>query len=67
MSGRMQKNFKITGSGVLNITDDMITVCVDDVGEFNLAAVLAELDGCFVKFNFSYDEDYNSDEEEYIE
>lgn len=36
----------------------MITICVEDKGEFNLARVLDDLDGCAVKFSFSYDEDY---------
>ena len=58
MADTMKKNYKISGSGVLNINDDMITVCVEDKGEFNLARVLSDLDGCAVKFSFSYDEDY---------
>ena len=55
---KMTKNYKVSGSGVLNINDDMITICIEDKGEFNLARVLADLDGCAVKFSFSYDEDY---------
>jgi hypothetical protein len=58
MADSMKKNYKVSGSGVLNINDDMITICVEDKGEFNLARVLADLDGCAVKFSFSYDEDY---------
>ena len=58
MADSMKKNYKISGSGVLNIEDDMITICCEDKGEFNLARVLADLDGCAVKFSFSYDEDY---------
>ena len=58
MADKMTKNYKVSGSGVLNINDDMITICVEDKGEFNLARVLADLDGCAVKFSFSYDEDY---------
>ena len=58
MADKMTKNYKISGSGVLNINDDMITICVEDKGEFNLARVLSDLDGCAVKFSFSYDEDY---------
>lgn len=55
---KMTKNYKVSGSGVLNINNDMITICIEDKGEFNLARVLADLDGCAVKFSFSYDEDY---------
>jgi hypothetical protein len=58
MADTMKKNYKISGSGVLDINDDMITICVEDKGEFNLARVLTDLNGCAVKFSFSYDEDY---------
>lgn len=58
MADKMTKNYKVSGSGVLNINDDMITICVEDKGEFNLARVLADLNECSVKFSFSYDEDY---------
>ena len=58
MADKMTKNYKISGSGVLCIDGDEITVCVEDKGDFNLASVLADLDGKPVKFNFSYDEDY---------
>lgn len=58
MADSMKKNYKVSGSGVLSINDDMITICVEDRGEFNLAKVLADLNECAVKFSFSYDEDY---------
>lgn len=58
MADSMKKNYKISGSGVLCIEDDMITICVEDKGEFNLAKVLDDLNNCAVKFSFSYDEDY---------
>ena len=58
MAGKMQKNYKISGSGALNIDGDTIVILVEDKGEFNLANVLADLNGCAVKFSFSYDEDY---------
>jgi hypothetical protein len=58
MADKMQKNYKVSGSGVLNIDGDMITISLEDKGEFNLANVLADLDECYVKFSFSYDEDY---------
>ena len=60
MADSMKKNYKVSGSGVLSINDDMITVIVEDKGEFNLARVLNDLNGCAVKFSFSYDEDYES-------
>lgn len=56
---KMQKNYKISGSGILSINDDMITICVEDKGDFNLASVLADLNEKPVKFSFSYDEDYD--------
>jgi hypothetical protein len=58
MADKMQKNYKVSGSGILSIDGDKITVSVEDKGDFNLAKVLADLDGCAVKFSFSYDEDY---------
>jgi hypothetical protein len=58
MADKMTKNYKVSGSGVLDIDGDMITVSVEDKGEFNLARVLSDLNGCAVKFSFSYDEDY---------
>ena len=58
MADSMKKNYRVSGSGVLNINDDMSTICVEDKGEFNLAKVLSDLDDCAVKFSFSYDEDY---------
>ena len=59
----MKKNYKISGSGVLCVEDDMITICLED-GEYNLAKVISDLDGREVKFNFSYDEDYPGEDEE---
>ena len=58
MADKLNRNYKISGSGVLSIEDDMITVCCEDKGDFNLARVLSDLDGCAVKFSFSYYEDY---------
>lgn len=58
MADKMTKNYKVSGSGVLNIDGDVITVSVEDRGDFNLAKVLSDLNGCAVKFSFSYDEDY---------
>ena len=58
MADKMTKNYKISGSGILNINGDTITISVEDKGDFNLANVLADLNECSVKFNFSYDEDY---------
>lgn len=62
MADSMKRNYKISGSGVLCIDGDEITICVEDKGEFNLATVLTDLDGKPVKFNFSYDEDYEEPE-----
>ena len=63
MANSMKKNYKVSGSGVLNIDGDLITICCEDLGEFNLDRVLADLDGRDVKFSFSYDEDYGEEEE----
>ena len=58
MADTMKKNYKVLGSGILNIDGDIITIAVEDKGEFNLAKVLSDLNECAVKFSFSYDEDY---------
>lgn len=58
MADKMTKNYKVSGSGILDIDGDVITVSVEDRGDFNLARVLSDLNGCAVKFSFSYDEDY---------
>lgn len=64
MADTMKKNYKISGSGTLVIEGDEISVLCGDSGEFNLAAVLAELNGCAVKFSFSHDEDYGVETDE---
>ena len=58
MADTIKKNYKVSGSGILNIDGDIITISVEDKGEFNLAKVLSDLNECAVKFSFSYDEDY---------
>ena len=64
MADKMTKNYKVSGSGILDIDGDVITVSVEDRGDFNLAKVLSDLNGCAVKFSFSYDEDYEEPEVE---
>lgn len=63
MADSMKKNYKISGSGFLAIDGDRITISVEDKGEFNLANVLADLNDRPVKFSFSYDEEYEEEEE----
>jgi hypothetical protein len=58
MADKMTRNYKVSGSGILDIDGDAIAIIVEDKGEFNLANVLADLNGRPVKFSFSYDEDY---------
>lgn len=62
MADKMTKNYKISGSGVLCVEGNNISILVEDKGEFNLASVLADLHDRPVKFNFSYDEDYEEPE-----
>lgn len=59
---KMTKNYKVSGSGILNIDGDKITISVEEKGDFNLANVLEDLNECSVKFSFSYDEDYEESE-----
>lgn len=53
---------EISGYGVIDIAGDIITISVEDVGEFNLADILAELDGKYVRFNFTHVEKLNYDD-----
>ena len=62
MADTMKKNYKISGSGILSIDGDAIIISVADKDDFNLANVLKDLDDCYVKFSFSYDEDYEEDD-----
>lgn len=62
MADKMTKNYKVSGSGVLYIDGDAITIDVEDKGEFNLASVLSDLNDKPIKFSFSYDEDYTEPE-----
>ena len=62
MADSMKKNYKVSGSGVLYIDGDAISIGIEDKGDFNLASVLADLNDKPVKFSFSYDEDYEEPE-----
>ena len=62
MADSMKKNYKVSGSGVLYIDGDAISIGIEDKGDFNLASVLADLNDKPVKFSFSYDEDYDEPE-----
>lgn len=62
MADSMKKNYKISGSGILSIDGDAIIISVADKDDFNLATVLKDLNDCYVKFSFSYDEDYEEDD-----
>ena len=62
MADSMKKNYKISGSGLLSIEGDAIIISVQDKDDFNLANVLKDLNECYVKFSFSYDEDYEEDD-----
>lgn len=57
----MKKNYKVSGSGILSIDGDRITISVEELGDFNLANVLSDLNDRAIKFSFSYDEDYQED------
>ena len=59
MADTMKKNYKISGSGVMDIDNGRIIISCEDKGEYDLSHVLLDLDGCQVKFSFSYDEDYD--------
>lgn len=58
MADSMKRNYKISGSGLLSVVDGRISVICEDKGEYDLSIVLEDLNDRPVKFNFSYDEDY---------
>ena len=58
MIDKMQKKYRVSGSGTLTIDGDTIFISVEDKGDFNLARVLDDMNGCAVQFSFSYEEDY---------
>lgn len=62
MADKMMRNYKISGSGVLVIEDGRMTLICEDKGEYDLSAVLEDLNDKPVKFSFSYDEDYTTPE-----
>lgn len=62
MADSVKKNFKISGSGILVIDDDGITVVCEEKGEYNLSDILAVLNDKPVKFSFSYDEEIDEPE-----
>ena len=62
MADKMTRHYKVSGNGVLSIDGDMITISIEDKGDFNLASVLSDLNEKPVKFSFSYDEDYEEPE-----
>lgn len=56
---KVTKNYKVTASGLLSIdSDGQIYISPEDKGDISLAALLIDFDGKGVKFNCSYDEDY---------
>lgn len=50
---------EISGCGVIEIDNNTITISVQDIGEFNLADILTELNGKYISFNFEHVEKIN--------
>ena len=64
----IKRNFKIQAKGCLNIDDNgRITISVEDEGDYDLAKVLEDFDGRYVKLSVMFDEDYGADENESYE
>lgn len=59
MANSIKKHYEISGHGVLSIDGDKIIISVEDGEDISLARVIRELDGCSVRFNFTYNWDYN--------
>lgn len=64
MADKITRNYKLTASGLLNVTDDgNIYISVEDgPQDVNLAGLLADFNGKSVKFNCSFDNDITAEE-----
>ena len=58
MAQKVQKKYSLSIQGVVAIDDGRITVCVEDKGEYDLAALMDAFDGNECKISVSYDEEY---------
>ena len=62
MAQKIQRKYALNIQGVVEINDGRITVCVEDKGEYDLAALMNAFDGNECKISVSYDEEYGEDE-----
>lgn len=53
----VSKKYTVNASGVLEINEGVITVIVEDVGEFRLDELLKDFDGYAVKISATHDEE----------
>lgn len=68
MAQKIEKNYKVNITGVVNIdADEHITVCVEDRGEFNLAEIMRDFNDRECKINITYNEDYVPEEDEELD
>ena len=58
MAQKVQRKYALNIQGVVEIDDGRITICVEDKGEYDLAALMDAFDGNECKISVSYDEDY---------
>lgn len=58
----VNKKYSVSASGVLSIENGILTISVEDIGDFRLDALLRDFDGCPIKFTAVYDEEQESPE-----
>ena len=63
MAQKIQRKYALNIQGVVEINDGHITVCVEDKGEYDLAALMSAFDGNECKISVSYDEEYGTEVE----
>ena len=45
----VNKKYSVSASGVLNIENGILTISVEDIGDFRLDVLLRDFDGCPIK------------------
>ena len=53
----VSKKYTVNANGILDINDGIITVIVEDIGEFRLDELLKDFNGYTVKISTTHDEE----------
>lgn len=58
----VNKKYAVAANGILNIENGILTISVEDVGDFRLDVLLRDFNGYPIKFTATYDEEQESPE-----